>query len=306
MKNKRFHIIQGALIYTTFVFSKAPLLGDSVYPANSELSKAIEKHLGFSEKAYKIAVQNFFNVTNTSPDIFSFWLELRAINETKNLTAASFIAPIDDMSIRLSVSNNISGKLRGVLENNLIAGQTTLLNIDGVSNIVITRVVGEKFEGRFDWKVSNITKGQCNFVYANGKLEYLGIARDNSIGVYDCFHVFKDDYDAVDLMDWMVRQSYAVIRVADEAFARSFSNDKYNRKFFLKSHLSCTYAFPIGTEDLYVIVSDSREELNKAEVLFSEKFSVDIVERGVVLKEKGHTSNIPKIEKTLRAKYSKD
>lgn len=181
--------IASVLLLFWFVFHK---------PSDRLVLYKIERKLGFSSEIYEPLIENLSGVHNsTSPSSGVFFMNLKDQGESRNLSFGILMraATNNNSSVVVLATNELQTGILNVFKRNRQEGLVSLLRKEDFSNLSFTNTGLVKLEGSFDWEIPDVMRGRCNFIYERGKIDYLGIARDHSLGTYDSVHVFKGPYN---------------------------------------------------------------------------------------------------------------
>lgn len=252
-------------------------------PSERQIKRAIEKRLGFSDKADEILEKLLApDIDGYPQDVGSLFMDLKDLDDLRNLSAGILLCASTnkDSSVE-AITANLPLATKATFQKNRNVGITSLIRVEDLSQFTIkklsregyeegsTWIVGTKapwgrYEGSFNWLIPGVMKGRCNFVYKRGEIDYLGIARNNSLGVYDCQHIFKGEWDSYDLANWMVRSYYAVMRFNGEDIPDELVN-RVTRAFFRERGLQDTRWGLLSRENqAFWLMSETSDDLESS------------------------------------------
>lgn len=202
------------------------------------VSQAIERCLGMPVEAYGI-VSNFFLAAESGRDISLdvVYQSLKEMKATQNLLVGIlFIRSEADLDFKILTSEPFS---RTALIRLTIDSNKTLLLVrpEHISLVETHQEPDGTIHGSFDWTIDGLMKGRCNFIYEAGVVTYLGIARRNSLGIYDAQHIFYRSHDLDDLRWWQVRYYCAVVHLdAIDTLRDTFRKTSFEQWLLLRGH----------------------------------------------------------------------
>ena len=260
-------------------------------PSQRPVTQAIERCLGMPVEAYGI-VSNFFLAAQSGGDI-SLDLVHQSLKEKKAtqnlLVGILFISSEADLDFEILTPEPFP---RAMFERLTIDSNKTLLLVrpEHINLVETHQEPDGTVGGSFDWTVDGLMKGRCNFIYEAGVVAYLGIARRNSLGIYDSQHIFYRSDDFVDLYEWQVRDYYAVVHLdAIDTLRDTFRKTSFDQWLVRRGLPSQGWRPTLILQGLdagyAVVMTTTSEDLDSAVDALIDEFGVTLCGKEIQLRE---------------------
>jgi hypothetical protein len=228
--------------------------------------RVIEKHLGLSPAGAQILDKALSHPQDNPPDVGLLLHELSEIEQDRNLTLGIVLMKTDPdlMVTNFMTSANPAAQCRAVLSNNTTSAGTTLVRPEDITNIVVETNLNGRTIGRFDWSVPDLIRGTCRFIAKGNKLEYLGVLRENPVGIYDCETIFSRYGNLFASQQWIQTEYFAVIEPTSET-TRALDRADQIRSLqeLLRPRGLSSFHWPVRNQTLPPVYSGEREDRDK-------------------------------------------
>ncbi|MGI5869043.1 MAG: hypothetical protein ACOX9C_06345 [Kiritimatiellia bacterium] len=265
-------------------------------PSQRSVAQAIERCLGMPVEACDI-VSNLLLAAESGGDVSLDVIHqsLKEKKATQNLLAGIlFMRWEADLDVEFVITESFP---RAMLDNLTVDSNKMLLLVrpEHIGVVETRQEPDGTINGSFDWTIDGLMKGMCNFIYETGDIVYLGVARRNSLGIYDSQHIFYRSYDFDDLRWWQIRYYYAVVRLDSiDTLRDAFRNTSFEQWLLQRGHAlqeTPPTLFLQGLDAGYaVVMTTTPQGLETAVDALVDEFGVALCGKEILLRESRSTA----------------